>query len=148
MDEEQRIAQQEQRISKMAAIMIQSRKADEDVGELIAAALARAAEQLGSADKLVQGRPGSWEAAIVLKMAEAGGTANQWRVNRLAKLFEQMGKAGEDGGDILSQAMGEAVNTLGGLDQFAGGSWDWQWDMRNLGCQYSRYDIDGKLWEL
>lgn len=128
----------EQAITAMANIMINARRAHEDVGELIAAALHDAAQKLDGADDLVSGRPGSWESAIVLKMAEVGGFSNHKRISQLSALFVVMGKVKTDGGDILSRAMGEAVNTLGGLDQFAGDS-KWYWDLVNIGCQYSDY---------
>lgn len=132
---------QQERITAMAEIMIKARQANEDMGELIAEALHKAAEKLGGADKLVVGRPGSWEADIVVRMADAGGYGNygtKERVEPLTELFVEMGKAKEDGGDVLSQAMGEAVNTIGGVIEFAGHS-QWYLDLINIGCQYSRY---------
>jgi hypothetical protein len=134
----------EERIAAMATIMVESRRAHEDVGELIAAALHAAAEKLGGADALVSGRPGSWEADIMLRMANEGGSGNQTRTRRLAALFVQMGKAGEDGGDVLSQAMGQAVNTLGGLAEFGADSC-WRADLMNIGRQYSNY-WDSNVW--
>ena len=59
-------------------------------------------------------------------------------VGRLAPLFVEMGKAGEDGGDVLSQAMGPAVDELGGLAEFAGES-EWFHDLVNIGRQYSQH---------
>jgi hypothetical protein len=52
-----------------------------------------------------------------------------------------MGDARADGGDELSQAMGKAVDTLGGLDAFAGTS-DWYHDLTNIGCQYSSHEFN------
>lgn len=98
-----------------------------------------AAKLLGDIEDLVAGRPGSWEADIVRRMAASGGTAKQKHVKALAPLFVAMGQAKEDGGDVLSQAMGKAVNELGGLDVFAGTS-QWYWDLVNIGCQYSDYE--------
>src|SRR5579863_1402233 len=126
----------EERITAMAQTMVAARQAQEDVGELLAAALQDAAKQLGNAESLVIGRPGSWEAEIVRRMAASGGIGNRERVQSLATLFVMMGQAKEDGGDVLSQAMGQAVDTLGGLSQFAEES-DWFWDLVNIGRQYS-----------
>jgi len=127
---------QQERIKAMAAIMVQARQANEDVGELIAASL-----HAQTAEEMVSGRPGSWEAAIVLRMAQSGGYGNRKRIEALSILFADMGKAGVDGGDELSQAMGKAVDELGGLDAFAGSS-QWYHDLINIGCQYSRHAFD------
>ena len=129
---------QQERIAAMANIMVQARRANEDIGELVAAALHDAGEKLGGIDRLVTGRPGSWEANITLNMAHAGGSGNARRVKALASLFVQMGQATEDGGDILSQAMGQAVDQLGGLAQFAGDN-RWFHDLVNIGRQYSQH---------
>jgi hypothetical protein len=130
----------DQDIENMAEIMVKARRNGEDVGELIAAALQDAAEKLGSADRLVTGRPGSWEADIVLRMATSTWfDVNLKRRVSLSALFVEMGEAGADGGDILSQAMGKAVDQLGGLKEFAGLS-RWYWDLVNIGCQYSKHD--------
>lgn len=130
---------QEERITAMATIMVRARRANEDVGELVAAALAAAAKKLGGIDALVAGRPGSWEADIIIRMASAGGDGNPTRIKALTSLFVAMGKAKEDGGDVLSQAMSQAVDRLGGLDQFAGASYSWYWDLTNIGRQYSTH---------
>lgn len=50
---------QQERITAIAAIMVKARQANEDVGELLAASL-----HTQTAEELVSGRPGSWEAAI------------------------------------------------------------------------------------
>lgn len=134
------VMNQQERITAMAAIMVKARRDNEDVGELIAASLQSAAHQLGNVERLVSGRTGSWEAGIVRRMAQAGGTANKERITELAPLFIAMGEAGVDGGDELSRAMGEAVDTLGGLDAFAGTS-QWYHDLINIGCQYSKYSF-------
>ncbi|SRR5713101_5361452 len=131
--------QADELITAMATIMIEARRANEDTGELIAASLHSAAEKLGDIYHLVVGRPGSWEADIVLRMAAEGGHGNKERIEKLSSLFVQMAEAKADGGDVLSQAMGKAVNELGGLNQFAGTS-RWYWDLINIGCQYSNYE--------
>jgi hypothetical protein len=128
--------EQQERIAAMAAIMVAARQAGEDVGELIAASL-----HTQTAEEMVSGRPGSWEADIILRMAQGGGYGNRKRIEALSILFADMGKTGVDGGDELSQAMGQAVDTLGGLDAFAGTS-QWYHDLINIGCQYSKYPID------
>jgi hypothetical protein len=131
--------EQQERITAMAAIMVKARQAHEDVGELIAASLHTAAYvYLGNVNRLVSGRPGSWEADIIVRMAREGGYANEEWKNELALLFVAMGEAGVDGGDELSQAMSAAVDTLGGLDAFAGMS-QWYHDLINIGCQYSSH---------
>lgn len=127
---------QQEQIAAMAALMVDSRRAQEDIGEIIAAALHMAAEKLGDAAYLVQGRPGSWEADIVLRMAREGGSGDIERIKALSQFFIAMGETKRDGGDVLSQAMSQAVDDLGGLDQFSGGS-QWHWDLVNMGRQYS-----------
>jgi hypothetical protein len=130
----------EQDIEQMAEIMVKARRNGEDVGELLAAALQDAAKKLGGADRLVAGRPGSWEADITLRMATSTWfDVNLERAASLSAFFVEMGKAGEDGGDVLSQAMGQAVDELGGLKEFAGMS-RWYWDLVNIGCQYSQHE--------
>ncbi|HZR39209.1 MAG TPA: hypothetical protein VFB12_03785 [Ktedonobacteraceae bacterium] len=135
----------EERIAAMAAIMIEARQVspDLDLGEIIAASLHAAADHLGSVEALVAPRLGSWEADIVRRMAnEPVGSrqASQYvpYIQRLSPLFVEMGKAGEDGGDVLSQAMGPAVDALGSLAAFAGES-AWFHDLVNIGRQYSNH---------
>lgn len=137
---------QQERITAMANVMIEARRANEDLGELLAASLHAAARQLGGVEDLVVGRPGSWEADIVRRMASTGdySSGNPEHIAALTPLFVKMGQAKEDGGDVLSQAMGEAVNTLGGLNEFAGVS-QWYWDLVNIGCQYSTHPYDEVL---
>ncbi len=139
----------EERITAMTAIMIEARRAKLDLGEIIAASLHAAAETLGNVEDLVAGRPGSWEADIVRRMASEpvrSRQASQYAlyIQRLAPLFIQMGRAGEDGGDVLSQAMGPAVDALGGLAEFAGES-DFRHDLINIGRQYSTH-WDDNIW--
>lgn len=139
----------EERLAAMTTIMIEARHAKLDLGEIIAASLHAAAETLGGVESLVAGRPGSWEAAIVQRMASEP-RGNLWvsqyahYIKRLTPLFVQMGKAGEDGGDVLSQAMGPAVDALGGLTEFAGESY-WRHDLMNIGRQYSNHWNDN-IW--
>lgn len=128
----------EERVTVMASLMVQARKANKDVGRLIASALSTAANELGGVESLVAGRPGSWEADIVRGMAYAGEVSIQEDVEQLASLFIEMGNAREDGGDVLSQAISEAVDEMGGLDAFAGGCM-WYEDLVNMGKQYSRF---------
>ena len=132
-----------EKITEMASIMINARNDGDDVGELLAASLHKAAQELGDVEALVKGRSGSWEADIVRKMAQANGTATAKYIKALATLFVEMGKSGADGGDVLSQAMSEAVDSLGGLSQFAGNSPEWYWDLQNMGRQYSSHWNDG-----
>jgi hypothetical protein len=131
----------QEKIDAMAKIMVEARRDNEDVGDLVSAALHDAANKLGDAAQLVVGRPGSWEAAIVLDMAASGGWApntNTKRVEALSALFVEMGQANENGGDVVSLAMSFAVEALGGLTQFAGES-AWRHNLTNMGRQYSQY---------
>jgi hypothetical protein len=134
----------EERIKAMTAIMVKARRAKLDLGEILVCALHAAASQLGSVEALVAGRPGSWEADIVRRLASAPvGSEDVKRyaryTSKLTPLFIEMGKAGEDGGDVLSQAMGPAVDELGGLAEFAGDSTYWYHDLINIGRQYSNH---------
>lgn len=135
----------EERLAAMTATMIEVRRASLDLGEILAAPLHAAASTLGDVEALVAGRPGSWEADIVRRMASEPvgrqARASAPFIQRLAPLFVQMGQAGEDGGDVLSQAMGPAVDELGGLAEFAGES-DWFHDLVNIGRQYSTHYAD------
>lgn len=138
LSEEDRALLREAREASMTALMVQARKANKDVGRFIAAALSTAANELDGVEALVAGRPGSWEADIVKGMAYAGEVSIQEDVEQLAELFIEMGRAREDGGDVLSQAISAAVDEMGGLDAFAGGGM-WYEDLTNLGRQYSRF---------
>lgn len=137
----------EERLAAMTAAMVEARCAKLDLGEILAAALHTAAETLGDVEALVAGRPGSWEADIIRRMASEPVGGGRWTkeyassIQKLAPLFVQMGQAGEDGGDVLSQAMGPAVDELGGLIEFASNS-DWFHDLVNIGRQYSSHCDD------
>ena len=132
-------------IAAMSVIMVEARRANESVRDVVYVALAAAAKELGSVENLVTGRPGSWEADLIRNMAFAGeriipSARSENYVNKLAPLLVAMGKEQADGGDILSQAMGQAVNELGGLDHFLAGSWDeLYWQLRGMACQCSDY---------
>ena len=134
---------QADRIQTMASIMVEARKAQRDIGDIIAASLHRASQQLGDVYALTSGRPGSWEADITRRMAYNGEHSltkpDKPFIAQLTSLFVEMGEAKEDGGDVLSRAMGKAVNELGGLNAFAGNS-QWYHDLINIGCQYSDYE--------
>lgn len=132
----------EERIKAMATIMVAARRQQDDVGELVAAALHDAANKLRNPLELVMRRPGSWEADITMRMAWAGGRVDdKKRMEELSTLFVEMAAAFEDGGDVLSQAMGQAVDELGGLREFAGMS-RWYHDLVNIGRQYSQHAHD------
>lgn len=134
----QALRESHERMVRMADVMVAARRAGEDVGELMGAAARKAAEQLyQGAIRLTWGRPGSWEATIVRDWADAGGRVeNPERVDQLAELLRAMGEAKDDGGDVISQAMGRAVNELGSLAAFAAGS-RWEDQLRNIGGQYA-----------
>lgn len=111
-----------------------------DGGALVASALHVAAERLYKPWYLIAGRPGSWEATIVERMAAEGGGETDPRVNTLADLFFAMGEAvhqhdPEDGGDTLSLILGRASDLLGSVATLAGELWGD--DMDNLACQYA-----------
>jgi hypothetical protein len=140
----------EERIRAMTAIMVEARRKGEDLGEILVCALHAAAERLGDVEALVAGRPGSWEADIVRRMASAPvGSKDVKRyapyTRKLTPLLVEMGRRGEDGGDVLSQAMGPAVDTLGGLGEFAGDSY-WFHDLVNIGRQYSKQHWDDNIY--
>jgi hypothetical protein len=133
----------------MAKIMVEARKADKDIGDIVALSLYRAADQLGDVEKLVAGRPGSWEADFIRRFVGTGKhfaspALDQELITRLHEpyagqlvpLFVEMGKARVDGGDELSLAMGKAVNDLGGVKQFVGDSL-WRDELSGLGRQHS-----------
>jgi hypothetical protein len=50
---------------RATAAILQAARPEHDFGGWLAHVLATAAGQLGSSDALVEGRPGSWEAALV-----------------------------------------------------------------------------------
>lgn len=126
------------RRQQMTALVVEARRTDPtlDVGNMVAWALAAAAEKLYlGVPRLVHGRPGSWEAAIVMRWAEFGGTRPPGLVgklaDRLADLLHQMGDAREDGGQVVADLLGHAAQELGGLQALAEGSF-WAPDVWNL----------------
>jgi hypothetical protein len=133
---------------EMAALIVAARREHgvQDLGNLVAYALHQAAARtfhgpLG----LVHGRPGSWEASIVIRMAEAGGIippTGSWE--RLAELAAQMGSAHDDGGQVVSDALGAAAQELGGLEALAGGS-AWAGDVWNM-AKARNYDDQWEPW--
>lgn len=136
MDEKEQAMDRVERSKPIAAVLVEARKAHEDVGELLAAALQRAANQLGDVEALVAGRPGSWEADIVRRLAIAGGYGNSERIGRLCTLFVEMAEANEDGGEVISLAISQTVDDLSGFKALAEGS-RWYWDLCNMGAQFS-----------
>lgn len=130
---------EDETIAAAALILVQAHEANEDVGELIARALARAASKIGGAAELVKGRPDSQESDITLRMALDGGSPdNLDRVQPLATHFIALVKFTRDFGDTLSQVMSQAVESLGSLEAFSGES-DWKNDLQNMGRQYSSH---------
>lgn len=138
------------RVHAMADIMVRAVEAGQDGGELLATALHKAAGRLYQPWYLVIGRPGSWEASIVLGMADAGGAADDEWAAPLADLLVEMGESRnqghpQDGGDIVSQMLGEAANRLGSVPRLAGAVWAEQ--MENIGGQYASEEANaGALW--
>lgn len=125
----------EARRQEMTAVIVAARREYRvsDLGNLVAYALHDAAQRVYlGAVRLVHGRPGSWEAEIVMRMAEVGGIippTGSWE--RLSDLFREMGNAQDDGGQVLSDAFGEAARELGSLRLLAEGS-AWAADVWNL----------------
>lgn len=101
----------EERCQEMTSLIVQARLAGEDVGNVLAYCLHAAADRLYlGAARLVHGRPGSWEAATVIRWAQFGGTEPRWPGrDRLIELFRAMGDAKDDGGQVVSDALGYAA---------------------------------------
>jgi hypothetical protein len=113
-----------ERREQMTAVIVNGRLAGLEVGNLVAYALAGAAEKLFDRDRqLVHGRPGSWEAEIVRGWARFGGVrpAGDY-ADRLAELFQKMGQARNDGGQLVSDALGYAARELAGEHAISHGS--------------------------
>jgi hypothetical protein len=133
---------------EMAALIVAARRDHgvQDLGNLVAYALHQAAGRVYlGAVRLVHGRPGSWEADIVMRMAAAGGIippTGSWE--RLAELFAEMGHAQNDGGQVVSDALGEAAQKLGGLAALAQGS-VWAGDVWNM-AKARNYDDQWEPW--
>jgi hypothetical protein len=53
-----------------ADLVIIGRSYELDLGDLISAGLAKAAEELGGISEVVAGRPGSWESDLLLRLAQ------------------------------------------------------------------------------
>lgn len=99
------------------------------------------------AARYVRGRPGSWEAALVLEWTRAGrevprgemtGDAGE-RLASLTKLFTEMGYRymPVDGGELLSSVLGEAADQLGGLPTLLAGA-EWVYEpLERLAHQYA-----------
>jgi hypothetical protein len=136
------------RADRMADLIAAARREHgvADLGNLVAYALNHAAGHVYlGAVRLVHGRPGSWEADIVMRMAEAGGAMppeGSWE--RLAELFRQMGEAQDDGGQVLANAFGYAARELGGIEALAAGS-VWAADVWNL-AKALNYDDPWEPW--
>lgn len=142
-----REAESSQRIAKMTEVMVRVRRAGADLGDVLAAALeevAKRCERTGGAQRLVTGRPGSWEAAIVVEMAETGTRgvrpADLESVRELAELLNEMAYQREDGGDAVSLALGHAANELGSITALVGRSY-WRERLTNLAVQYASSDL-------
>lgn len=134
---------------EMTALIVAARRQHgvDDLGNLVAYALAVAAAKVfGGVPRLTMGRPGSWEADIVRRMAETGGLdpgPGTWE--RLAELFEAMGQAKDDGGQVLSDALGYAARELGGLEALAASSGWWAHDLWNA-AKSLNYDDQWEPW--
>lgn len=136
-------AASEQRRDQMTRVIVTARRRGVDAGELVVAAVGRAAGRLfNGAAQLVHGRPGSWEADNVLTFAEYAKTltmAPDPAIDDLADLFEAMGQAREDGGQTVSTALGHAAQQLGGLAALAEDS-PLAWPLWNMAKPYCHDD--------
>lgn len=123
---------------EIAKILVAARKNNEDVGNLIAAALHQAMQEANATPEyFVQARDGSWEANIVMRWAAAGGNGNPERIKELVPLFAEIGEAKENGGEIMSLAVSFAVDALKGFEALISFSPHY-WDLANLGAQFSK----------
>lgn len=129
------------RTAKIADLVASAAYRDWPVGDMLAAALHAAAGRLYRPWYLIRGRPGSWEATIVERMASTHPASADPRaaetVNGLAALFVQMGEASDDGGDILSAALGAAADRVGSVRRLVDLSGPWADDVDNLAGQYA-----------
>jgi hypothetical protein len=135
-----KLAQERQaRNEKMTAVLVAASAAEEDIGELLACSLSGAAKSLFQPWYLVAGRPGSWEASIVMDLVSQGEwltPTNSDRAKELTDLLISMGKQREDGGDTISWVLGKAVDQRGGMREFLGAS-RYREVLENLGGQYA-----------
>jgi len=142
-DEVEQTRRRTERAHQIASLLVDCRRAGDDVGELLVAALNRAGDQRGLGPVgLTMGRPGSWEAAVVRDWASAGWPiipANLDRCGELTALFTAMADARDDGGDVVSWALGMAADQMGGAEQLAGRSpWLRSRGAYNMIVQYAR----------
>lgn len=59
----------QEHVAAISAAILDSVRAGDDLGDVLSAALGSAADELGSVEALVAGRPGSWEAEHVRALA-------------------------------------------------------------------------------
>ena len=57
------------RIERLTTLIVEIVQDGDDLGDALSAALGAAANELGSVEALVEGRPGSWEADHVRQLA-------------------------------------------------------------------------------
>ncbi|MEQ7008337.1 hypothetical protein ABN028_19370 [Actinopolymorpha sp. B17G11] len=120
---------------EMTAQIVKVARENRIVGDVIADALHMAAKRLYHPWYLVAGRPGSWEAGIVMEMAADGEDTTDADTVALRDLFVRMGEQRLDGGDFLSLALGEAATEIKSLGTLAQGVWADRID--NIGGQYA-----------
>lgn len=134
------------RVAQMADLLVAERRAGIPLIRLLALALWTAAERsfMRSAWALTQRQPKTWEATLVREMAAVGpqfalGLADtQPRIAALAQLFSEMAERGEDGGDMVSRALGQAIDQLGSLNALVTGCGPWSDQLTRLGAQYAQ----------
>lgn len=132
---ERRRAELEKLGQEITAVLVKVAREQRMVGDVLADALHMASNRLYRPWYLVIGRPGSWEASIVLEMADGGEDTTDEDTVALSELLFEMGQKRVDGGDFLSGCLGAAANELVSLGTLARGSWADRID--NLGGQYA-----------
>lgn len=140
-------------VDGMADVLLDEHRAAQNdkgsISDLIARGLWDAAQELGRAaavlarvarpsDKevieagaamLIEGRPGSWESAIVFDWVREGENAHPDSPTRLRKFVEYLTKLAQrpepapDIADLLSQALGKAATEVGSVDALVGYAW-------------------------
>jgi hypothetical protein len=111
--------------------ILRAARTEHDFADWLADVLCKVAAQLGSADALVEGRPGSWEAEHVLRLVEgtAGPYLDSYRTGR-AKLTDaqvreirDLYEPGVIGRRQLAAEFGVSASTISAI--VTGKTWRW-----------------------